>query len=92
MSASTEAGAPLAAVLACLDQLGRTLAIARNLLLGGRRVDLSGLEAEVGFICARTLDLPPEDGRVARPLLVALRSELDAIAAALSAHGSASSG
>ncbi len=77
---------PLATVRGCLAQLGRTLAIARNLLQAGKRLDLTGLDADMGFVCARTLDLPPEEGLALRPELIGLRAELDALSAALEAR------
>jgi hypothetical protein len=76
----------LATVRACLEQLGRTLGIARNLVRAGKQVDLTGLEAEMGFVCARSLDLPPDDGRALRPELIGLRAELDALFTALEAR------
>lgn len=74
---------PLAAVHACLEQFGHTLSIARSLVQAGKLVDLTGLDAEMGYVCARTLDLPPEQGRALRPLLIGLRAELDALSGAL---------
>jgi len=84
MQAETET--PLGGVRACLEQFSHTVGIARSLVQAGRRVDLAGLEGEMGFICARTLDLPPEQGRGLRPALLALRAELDALLAALTAR------
>ncbi|MGA3400078.1 MAG: hypothetical protein ABSC95_12735 [Acetobacteraceae bacterium] len=83
MQAPNDAETPLATVRACLEQLGRTLGIARNLVRAGKLVDLTGLDAEMGFVCARTLDLPPDEGRAMRPELIALRAEIDALTAAL---------
>jgi len=79
----TQATTPLDAVRACLEQVSRTLAIARSLVRSGKLVDLTGLEAEVAYVCARVLDLPREEGHAVRPLLIALRSDLDALAAAM---------
>lgn len=56
------------------------------LLVAGRPVDLRGLEAEVGRLCAASLDLPPDQGRVVRQPLADLLPRLDAIEAALRAH------
>jgi hypothetical protein len=74
---------PLTTVRACLEQMGHTLGIARNLVRAGKRVDLIGLDADMGFVCARSLDLPPDEGRVLRPELIGLRAELDALFIAL---------
>ncbi|MDE2006153.1 MAG: hypothetical protein KGI51_06275 [Rhodospirillales bacterium] len=64
--------------------LTQTLALARALAEAGRRIDLAGLDSQVGLLCARMLDLDPEDGRGARVELIRLRAELDALAAVLS--------
>jgi len=87
MHAATETATPLAGVLACLEQFGRTLAIAGNLTRAGKRVDLTGLDTEMGFICARVLDLPPEEGRGLRPVLVALQAQLEALTDAVARSG-----
>jgi len=58
---------------------------AAGLAVGGRRVDVSGLDRTVGLLCAKALDLPPEDGRAARAGLVALLTEIDALSLALRA-------
>jgi hypothetical protein len=74
---------PLDTVRACLEQFGRTLGIARSLVRAGKLVDLTGLDAQMGYICARSLDLPPDEGRALRPELIALRAELDVLSEAL---------
>jgi hypothetical protein len=83
MQGQKDLESPIAAVRACLEQLGHTLGIARSLVQSGKQVDLTGLDAEIGFVCARTLDLPPEEGRAVRPELMGLRAELDSLSAAL---------
>ena len=87
MSARTDTATPLETLRACLEQLSHTLGITGSLVRAGRDVDLKGLEAEIGFVCARALDLPPEDGRAVRPALIGLRAQLDAVTAILSARG-----
>ncbi|MGC8475935.1 MAG: hypothetical protein ACP5NP_06250 [Acetobacteraceae bacterium] len=64
--------------------LAGTLALARALAESGRRIDLAGLDSQVGLLCARALDLAPEEGRAVRVALIGLRAELDALAASLS--------
>lgn len=86
MQAPNDAETPLATVRTCLEQLGRTVGIARNLVQAGKRVDLTGLDAEMGFVCARTLDLPPEDGRALQPDLIGLRAAIDVLTASLAAR------
>lgn len=53
------------------------------LLRAARPVDLRGLEAEVGRLCAASLDLPPDEGRLMRDDLAALLARLDAVDAVL---------
>ena len=68
---------------ALADGVSATLRIARGLIEGRRQVDLAGLEAMVGLLCARTLDLAPEQGRALRPRLLLLLAELDGLTKAL---------
>jgi hypothetical protein len=57
---------------------------AAHALIGQRRpLDLSGLEAEIGRLCAQVLALAPEEGRGLVPALAALCDEIDAVDAAL---------
>ena len=73
----------LASVDQLADAVARVVMLARALASRGRVVDLAGLDQQVGLLCARALDLPPTQGRAARPRLLGLRAELDALAAAL---------
>ncbi len=59
-----------------------TLRVARGLAAGRRRIDLAGLDLDIGRLCAAALDLAPEQGRMIRQRLVAVLAELDALAAA----------
>lgn len=70
-----------AAILA--EVASGTLQMARVLAAGARVLDLSGLDGDIGLLCARTLDLNPADGRAMRPRLITLLEELDALRAAL---------
>ena len=75
--------AALQAVIAIRDGLAAVVCIARVLVEHGRSVDLTGLERGVGLLVAKTLDLPHEQGRSLRPLLIALRDEIDRLATAI---------
>ena len=77
---------PLDSVQACLEQFGKTVTIAYRLVRAGKRVDLTGLDADMGYVCARMLDLPPDEGRALQPALIALRRDLDALSGALAAR------
>lgn len=68
------------------DGLARMLRTARALVDQQRLIDLRGLEADVGVLCARALDLPPEQGRLMRLELLALLSELDLLGEAVAAR------
>jgi hypothetical protein len=74
-----------AAAAAMVDELTRSMRLARAMAQAGRTVELAGLDAGIGQLCARCLDLPPERGRKLRPILAGLIAELDALAAALRA-------
>ena len=74
---------PLDRALGLAGGLRDTLGIARALAETGRRLDLTGLDSQVGLLCARVLDLEPDEGRTARVELIRLRAELDALAAVL---------
>lgn len=75
-----------AAVEALADNLMGVLGVARALAACGRPVDLAGLSASAGLLCAKALDLPPDRGRRVRPKLALLRNDLDALSAALRAR------
>ncbi len=68
---------------ALADAISGTLRLARALVQAKRRVDLTGLEAEAGRLCAACLDLPPEQARALRPHLLAVLGDLDAVEAAM---------
>jgi hypothetical protein len=74
---------PEAAAEALAEGVSRMLRVARGLLEGQRQIDLAGLDEMVGYLCARTLDLPPEQGRAMRPRLILLLAELDSLAGTL---------
>ncbi len=65
------------------EGVSRMLRLARGMVEAGRRVELEGLDQMVGRLCARCLDLPPEEGRALRPVLAALLVEIDALNASL---------
>ena len=81
-SASHDAQAQIRALA---EQVRHTMAVARGLLTGGRRVDLTGLDRGVGLLCAKALDLPPDQGRAARVELLRLVAELDSLGIAMRA-------
>ncbi len=62
-----------------VEAVATLLRLARGMAEGGRRVELAGLERLVGPLCARSLDLPADEGRRMVPLLAGLVAELDAL-------------
>ena len=59
------------------------LRVAQALVREGRQVELSGLEEQVGRLCAAVLDLPSKPGRSLRDDLIALLAEVEALAVVL---------
>lgn len=59
------------------------IVIATALAARARPIDLAGLTDTIGLLCARALDLAPDDGRAVRASLAALNEKLDALEAAL---------
>ena len=75
----------VAQIDATAEQVRQTMALARGLATAGRPIELAGLDRAAGVLCAKMLDLPPEQGRSTRLLLVELLTELDALSATLRA-------
>ena len=63
-----------------IETLRGTLAMARALVQGGRHVDLAGLEDEAGGLCEALRTAPAPQARALRPAILALLTELDALA------------
>ncbi len=78
---------PIDAVRALAEELSQVVGVACALVEAGRIVNLSGLDSQVGLLCAKTLDLPPEEGRRVRPWLVALSGGVEALSRTLAARG-----
>ena len=77
---------PIAAVRALATELTKTIGIACALAESGRAIDLTGLDHQVGLLCAKSLDLPPDEGRRVRPRLMVLSGAMEALSRALTAH------
>lgn len=69
---------PLAALAALADAMLQRLRIGRTRILSGQPIDLVGFEGEITQLCHRSLGLDPQDGRLFRHHLLAVRAELDA--------------
>jgi hypothetical protein len=77
---------PIAAVRALADELTKTIGLASALAESGRDIDLAGLDHQIGLLCAKSLDLPPDEGRRVRPRLIALSGSVEALSRALAAR------
>jgi hypothetical protein len=82
----SDAAAPIDAVRAFAEELTTMIGVARALIESGRNVDLSGFDSQVGLLCAKTLDLAPDEGRRVRPRLIALSGLVEALSRVLAAH------
>lgn len=60
-----------------------TVRLAHSLVASQRRVDLAGLDREVGLLCAQALDLPPGQAVPVLPELGQLLDAVEALHAAL---------
>ena len=72
---------------ALAEGLAKVVQVAHALVRDGSRIDLTGLDGLFGLLCARALDLRPDDGRHLALRLLALRDDLDALSIALAPHG-----
>ena len=61
----------------------RVLNLALALTQSGRQVDLSGIDRQVGILCAQSLDLPPALGREMVPCLQSQIAVIDQLFAAI---------
>ncbi len=71
-------------VIALAGSVSATLQLARALVQVHRQIDLSGLDQEVGRLCAAALDVPLAEGEALRPQLLAVLADLDALVLAVS--------
>jgi hypothetical protein len=77
---------PIEAVRALADELTKMVSVACALVEADRAVDLTGLDRDIGLLCAKSLDLPPDEGRTVRPRLIALLGSAEALMRALARH------
>jgi hypothetical protein len=76
----------LAATAMVADTMAATLILARALVTSGHRIDLDGVEREIGDLCAETVALPRDQGVLLRPALEQLLREVEALESDLSAR------
>lgn len=75
--------ASLLALRSFLEDLENATAVATTFVRDGHMIDLADFDAQVGLLCAKTLDLPSDQGRLMRPELMRLREKLEALEATL---------
>ena len=80
LAEATAFGTALEETRSLTKALYATIGVACALARMGRRLDLTGLDTHVGFICAKALDLNPEDGRELYQELIAIRLGLASLA------------
>ena len=83
---SCDTSAAIDAVRALSEELTKMVGVARALVEAGRAIDLTGIDGQVGLLCAKSLDLPPDDGRRIRPRLIALFGSMEALARVIASH------
>lgn len=71
---------------AAAEALLVTVGLARELAVSGERIDLTGLDNQVGQLCAGVLDLPLVAGRGLRAAMIRLGQETEALSVALRAR------
>jgi hypothetical protein len=70
-------------MLAAIQSVQGTVAMARALVDAGRRIDLAGLDADAAVLCTAIGMLPPDRARPLRQPLEALLRDVDGLTAAL---------
>jgi hypothetical protein len=76
-----------ARVRATLARVSASVAVASGLAAAGRQIDLAGLDAATGLLCAQVLDLAQEDGASLRPAMQALNDRVAALMDAMRPGG-----
>jgi hypothetical protein len=84
---ASDAETAIEAVRALAEELTKIVSVARALIEAGREIDLEGFQGQVGLLCAKSLDLPPDEGRRIRPRLIALSGSIEALSRAMAARG-----
>lgn len=69
--------------VALSEQTRRIVSVAQAMVASLRPVDLAGFEANVGLLCAKALDLPPDKAPAARLELSRLLTGLHALELAI---------
>jgi len=66
-----------------IETMTSTVCVARALVMAGCRIDLEGLDQEVGDLCAEAIALPRAEGEALVPALETLLREVDQLLAEL---------
>ena len=78
------------ALRALANELLRLIGAARAVVEAGGEIDLANFDNEVGLLCACILDLPPDEGRLLRPRLIALSGSVEGLSRAIAARATSS--
>lgn len=73
------------ALLTAIDAMEATLSVAAALIAEGRRIDLDGLDAEIGRVCAACLAASRAAAPAVRGRLSGLVAQIDRLQGALTA-------
>lgn len=84
--ANSDPDAAVAAITAAVEQLTETLVLARVLVQSGAAIDLSGLDREIGDLCAEAIALPRAEGRDMASPLADLLTEIEQLERAMERH------
>jgi len=71
------------AVLGLVGEAQYLLSLIRAMITSGQRIRLAGLESAIGLLCAKALDLPPDQAAPVRAQLTLLLAELDRLTLAV---------
>ncbi len=82
-SDGSETDAAVTAITNAVEHLTETLMLARLLVQSGAAIDLSGLDREVGDLCADAVALPRAEGRDMATPLADLLAELEQLERAM---------
>jgi hypothetical protein len=78
---------PLGVLRQFAAEIAAVVGMASRLAGSGVAVDLNGLDRQVGLLCAKTLDLPPDQGRQMLPCLTSLLAGTDLLTGELADRG-----
>ncbi|PZQ48455.1 MAG: hypothetical protein DI551_01505 [Micavibrio aeruginosavorus] len=70
-------------IRAKMEKLNQFILDSEITVLGGKMVDLGGLDRDIALICNKAVALPPPDARDMQPLMAAMIGNLERLSIAL---------